>query len=242
MDNVSKILQRIKKEEIDPIPKWIFVLKRNLYWLAYFLSILFGAVAFSVILFAIQQADFVLVNHIGHSSLEMVLAMMPVTWLIGILVFLVVFMYGIKNTGRGYKLGWLKMINLYLISSMVLGTLIFISGGSQKLEQVFGSAIPGYESIEERKIEMWNKPEEGYLAGEIVLSAGDRLSVRSFDGTEWNIQYNEAFVAPILSLQAGEKVKVIGSVLEQGFFRAVEIRPWGGKPMRGMDGTGIKTR
>jgi hypothetical protein len=76
---------------------------------------------------------------------------------------------------------------------------------------------------------MWNKPKEGYLAGEIVFSAGDDLRIRSFDDQEWKIKYNESFIAPILRLEVGEIVKVVGAMETPSTFVAEEIRPWGGR-------------
>jgi len=55
MDQSKKLLDRIKKEHIKPTPKWLFVSKNIFVWIAFILSVLIGAGAFSVILFAIQQ-------------------------------------------------------------------------------------------------------------------------------------------------------------------------------------------
>jgi uncharacterized membrane protein len=230
MDNVEKLLERINKEGIKPTPKWVFTLRKGMIWGAFGLSILFGAVAFSVILYAIQQSDFAISNQLGRSGLAMVLAIMPIVWLLGILVFTGLSIYSIKNSKRGYKLEWLKVLNLTLLASIVLGTLLFLWGGAQNLEETFGHQFKGYESIKERKIEMWNQPDEGYLAGKITFSAGDELRLESYSGQEWKIKYEQAFIAPILQLVKDEEVKIIGSIAENGIFQAEEIRPWGGRP------------
>lgn len=233
MDSASKFLERIKKEGIDPTPGWVFKAKNGFIWGGFIVTIFIGASAFSVILYAIQQSDFDLVNHIRHSGLEMFLALLPIIWLVLILIFLALSIVSVKNSNKGYKLEWLKVINIVLLFSVVLGTLLFISGGAQRLETAFGNNLPGYESINKRKIEMWNNPEEGFLAGEIVFSGGDILKIRSFDGLEWSVEIEKAFIAPILGLEEGEKVKVIGTVQGKNNFLADEIRPWGGEPGRG---------
>ena len=52
--------------------------------------------------------------------------------------------------------------------SVALGTFFFLAGGSSRLEKAFATNVLNYESIEERKIQVWNQPKEGLLAGKIT--------------------------------------------------------------------------
>jgi Trk-type K+ transport system membrane component len=62
---------------------------------------LLGAVAFSVILFCIQQTEFDLVSHLSHSRLEFFLGLLPFFWIVSLILFLVVAMTSFKHSGKG---------------------------------------------------------------------------------------------------------------------------------------------
>ena len=63
MEKVNKIIGSIKQDKIEPTPKWYFLWKNRLFWLGFILFIILGAVAFSVIMLALQQSDFIIVDH-----------------------------------------------------------------------------------------------------------------------------------------------------------------------------------
>lgn len=236
MENADKLVDRIKSENIKPRSKGYHRLGRIALGLILFLALLFGGFAFSVILLSVQQADFSIISHMSHSKLELFLGLVPIIWLILVILFLIPTMWSIRNSWKGYKFSLLSMLIIYLLACMALGTLFFITGGSERLEQSFDIYIADYESIEERKIQVWSRPESGYLSG-VVLAAQDRvLQLEDFEGAIWQIFYPDAFVAPIVMLEPGETVKLIGKVQAQQRFVATEIRPWGGNQGRGGPG------
>ncbi|MBK8922193.1 MAG: hypothetical protein IPM81_11920 [Saprospirales bacterium] len=73
----EKLLQTIRERDIKPVPKGYFILKNALLWTGFAVAMLLGAVAFSVILFCIQQTEFDLVSHLSHSRLEFFLGLLP---------------------------------------------------------------------------------------------------------------------------------------------------------------------
>ncbi len=231
-DNSKKIIERIKKEGIKPIPKSYFRLKNGLLWVLFVLGIFVGAMAFSVILFTIQQVDFDLVAHMQHSRLEFVLGLLPLFWLSLLIVFIVVAIVGIKNSRKGYKFTFLQLVGFNVALSVLVGTLLFIgSDMARKLERAFAIRVSLYESIEEKKTRIWSMPEQGYLSGVILRTDGDTLLILDAQKEEWKILYEGAFVPPVVSLEAGEQVKFVGEMLSRGLFKAEEIRPWGGQKM-----------
>ena len=66
MDNASKLIDKIKEENIKNKPRWRFTLKNMTTLIGAILALLFGSLAFSVILFAIQQVDFNIIDQIYH--------------------------------------------------------------------------------------------------------------------------------------------------------------------------------
>ncbi len=237
MKSSEKLIQTIREKDIQPTPKWHFTLKNSLLWLGFLLAVLLGALAFSVVLFAVQQTDFNVLNHLSHSKLEMFLGLLPFVWIIFLIAFLGVAFYSVRYSKKGYKFTLAKLAGYSAMLSILLGTLFFMAGGAQQLEQAFAIHVSMYESIQEKKIKMWSMPEDGYLSGHIIEVNPEFIQLKDFKGKIWKIYYEEAFIAPVVSLNAEEKIKVIGRIVSEDEFATDEIRPWGGrsKRMRGRD-------
>lgn len=236
----NKIIDRIKKENIKPIPKWVFISKNILIWLAFLFAIIIGALAFSVILFSIQQTDFDLIAHMSHSGVEYILGLLPFFWIIILVVFIVISIFSVYHSKKGYKLAWSRLVAANVALSILLGSLFFIAGGARKLEKTFAIHVSLYESIEKKKLKIWMMPEEGYLAGFIKNNQDNTLQLVDFDSVSWTIDFKDAFIAPVLSLEKDEQVKLIGTMQSQGHFSAEEIRPWGGPKHRHKTSQGRK--
>ena len=227
MDNADKILEKIEKENIKPIPRWRFIWKENLIWLSYVLFILIGAASFSVILYAIQQSEFELLHHSGHSPAEFLLVFFPLLWFGILLVFLGGSILSAVKSFRGYKLGFPRWIGYSTLISMVLGTLFFIYGGAQWFEQTFANQVELYESVQEKKIKIWSNPEEGFLSGQIIAVQSDSIRLEDYNHHIWDIDIRSAFIAPRVLLETGEYIKLNGSMESPDKFRATDLRPWG---------------
>ncbi|HRD83010.1 MAG: hypothetical protein IAE84_20155 [Saprospiraceae bacterium] len=232
MKNSERLIQAIKERRIAPVPKAFFTGRELLLWLVFALSALLGAAAFSVILFSIQQTDFYLLQHSGHSRLELLLSWLPFVWMAFLFVFLGLSMFSFRNSRRGYK--W-RLTHLAAYSfgfSVLLGTAFFLAGGAARLERAFDVRVSIYQSMEEKKIKVWSMPEQGYLSGVIETVDGEEMTIRDFDGKIWAIDISNAFVAPVLALDAGEQVKLTGRMTSEGRFEADGVRPWGGPGFR----------
>jgi len=228
MEKTKSIIDKIKEKNIRQKPKWHFELRNIFIWGTFIVGVLIGAISFSIILFTIQQVDFSLVTHLSHSKLELFLGLLPFFWIIGLLIFLTVAIFAFQRSERGYKLTWFRLLGISMAFSILLGTLFFIAGGSQGLEMAFASKVSSYESIQQKKMKIWMKPEEGFLSGTIENVVGDTIYLIDFNNTKWNVDYGNAFIAPIVSLEKGEQVKLVGQMTQNNNFQAKDVRPWDG--------------
>ncbi len=224
----EKLIQAIREREIQPAPKWRFTFKNGLLWSAFAIAALLGALAFSVILFAIQQADFRIINHLSHSKLELFLGLLPFFWIALLIIFLIIAVYSVQYSKKGYKFTAAKLAGYSAALSILMGTLFFISGGAQRLEQAFALQLSIYESVQERKVILWSRPQDGYLSGQIMETAPEYFRLQDFENNAWTIFYENAFMPPVVLLEKGEKIKLIGKISDKNQFVATEIRPWGG--------------
>jgi len=229
MNNADKIIGRIKKEGVNPTSLWFLNLKNALVWFGFLLAVFLGALAFSVILLAIRQTDFNIISHLNHSRLELLLGLLPFIWLVLVVVFLGLAMLSVRYSRKGYKYKIIHLFTYSLFIGVALGTGFFMAGGSDRLERAFDINVLSYKSIEERKMQIWNNPKDGYLAGNIQQVNEEQIILEDFQQHNWQITFNEAFIARAVMLEPGEKIKIVGKISGSQQFQADEIRPWGGR-------------
>jgi len=227
----ERLIQTIKKRKVRQVPIWHFRLQNTMYWSMFILAVLLGAMAFSVILFALQQADFNMVSHLFHSRLELFLGVLPFFWIILLIFFLVIAIYSIQHSQKGYKFTVIKLGGFSAALSILLGTLFFIGGGAHQLEHAFSVNLTTYEGVNEKKAKIWTLPEDGYLCGDIEKKEEASLHLQDYTGKIWTIQYEQAFVHVAVLLEKGEKIKLVGEMTDEDMFVAKEILPWCGPGM-----------
>lgn len=242
MGNKDKLLERIKESRNQPIPKWQFVVKRTLIWLLFFLAVIAGALAFAVILFSLRETGFWALQHANHSGIELFLSILPFFWLVFLLIFLVIAIYSVQFSAKGYKMALSKWVGYSAAISIVLGTVFYLGGGGQWIENTFAANASFYESVQEKKMRIWVQPDDGYLAGKILLVAPEYFELQDFEGRLWNITYENAFIAPIVQLTKEEAVKIVGEKTGTSAFKADEIRPWQGRGKSRRPGNAPKGR
>lgn len=230
MENSDQLIEKMKLQNIKPKPGWHYTAKTIFSWFAFITSVLLGAFAFSIVLFSIQQIEFDLIAHMSHSYIEFLMGLVPFFWIISLIVFLIIAMVGIKNSKKGYKFSYSRIIAFSASFSILLGTLFFIGGGAQWLEHAFSVQVGIYESVQDKKIKMWNKPDEGYLGGTILKLTEESIELEDFNNQTWLIDIGQANVSPNVLLVEKEMIKIIGEITSDDNFLADYIKPWGGQP------------
>ncbi len=233
MSNSDKLLNTIINEKIKPVPKWKFQFKNGSLIFLWSIFIITGAISFSIILFTIQQSDFILLDHAGHSIREMVLVILPIAWFSILFLFLLGSIYAGYTSKKGYKFTFSKLMGLNLGLSLVAGILFFILGGSIYFEKTFSTESGLFESIEFKKQKMWNNPDKGSVAGSIIEVDDNSILLKDFKNKIWTIITDSAIFSPVVEIEKGEKIKILGTKKDSSNFNALRVMPWGGREMRG---------
>lgn len=221
-------MQTIKTQEIRPYAQRRITGQRLLLWASFGLAVVLGALAFSVILFAVQQTDFNVIQHLSHSRLELFLGLLPFLWLAFLIAFLLLAMWRLQRAPRGYKFNSFRLAVFSALLSILLGTGFFLAGGAQQLEEAFALRISFYESVQEKKRQVWSMPEAGYLSGQVQFTTPTEMRLLDFSGREWSIDLSEAFIPGFLELLPTDTIKIVGQQTGDHTFTATEIRPWSG--------------
>jgi hypothetical protein len=227
MSDLSKnILEKIKNEKVKPTPKWVFLLKRSFIWGLFAVSVLIGSLAMGLILFQIQDADYASFHRMGHGPLEFMLFALPYFWVVLMAGFVALAFYNFRHTEGGYKHGVFAIVCLSVASSLVLGSTLYASGLTERLDRLLNT-IPHFEELNFGKRLMWQRPDRGFLAGTILqLDKNQALVLQDFAKKTWWVDIQKAEIDPPSILEAGARIKAIGEKLDPTHFDALLVTPW----------------
>jgi len=229
----DKVLEKIRKEKIEPKPRWHFLLKDYFVWLAFAVSAFVGALAFCVTLSIVVDNDWDIYRYLSMSPAKHILLSLPYLWIVVILLFLGLAFYNYKHTKGGYRHGTFVVLALSIAGSVVLGLVFHSLGMGRKIDRIFSQNLPFYQNVHcccNRK-DIWSQPEKGLLGGRILnVRLENGFDIEDFGGIIWQVEKNNETLirGPVLIIE-NEEVKLIGEKRDERRFRAREIRPWSGK-------------
>src|SRR4030042_1725769 len=229
MKNISnEVLKKIKDNNIKPKPHWYFVTKNYFIWSIFGISIILGSFAFGMVLFIIKQLDWDIYHYTGSSFSKTVFISLPYLWLIFLILFTGVAYYNFIHTKRGYRFKFISILLISLIISITLGIGLYFNGFSERLENVFSEKIPYYNRLVYSFEKQWMKPERGLLAG-IIIETGlpeNNFILMDLDNNRWKIEAGKAIWKGKMTPVIGLKIKLIGKLIDDSNFKAIEIRSW----------------
>ena len=225
-DASKKILQKIDKEKIQPYSKKHFLIKKSIVWTVFSISILLGIVASSIVIFQLTHTEWDLYRHLNYSPSEFIILAIPYFWLLFLLLFIGLAIYNFRRSERGYRFNTFLLIFLSTILSVVGGGLLYQTGFSAKLENIFQENIPLYEKVIPYGFRMWEFPESGLLAGEITqIKSQQEILITDLQGTLWRVDISQTIWRGRLMPSIGLRIKIIGKMIDKNHFVAHEIRP-----------------
>lgn len=224
----KEILEKIEEKKIKPKPKWEFFLKNYLLWIFGVLSLVIGSLAVSIIIYMLLHNDWQVYKSIHDNLLGFILVTLPYFWIVILTLFIIAADYNLKHTKKGYKynLSWVIIISLGV--NIIFGALLYNIGVGEALDDIMGEKAPFYEKVINRKVHMWDCPEKGRLVGEIIMVDSQEIfRLHDKENNIWTIFHKDAEIFPILKLETGEKIKIMGENLENFNFQAYMIIPMG---------------
>lgn len=220
----DKIISEIKTNSIKPKPLWQFKLKETGGWLSVGLSVVMAGLLAALLWYFLVDLELGFGRWIGHRSamrgpglIIILLLLLTVTsWLL------------LRKTKHGYRYN-------YLLITAILSFLVLISawgfdrmGYNRRVDQSL-SMMPFYENRNRFMGEVWQQPEQGRLAGEIVsLAPKDQFKFKDLSGKEWSVAAVGAIWRHNLKPEVGLQVKLLGRMTDDYHFVAEDIRPWMG--------------
>ncbi|MDD2916793.1 MAG: hypothetical protein PHH70_03030 [Candidatus Gracilibacteria bacterium] len=227
----EKIFSKIKKERITPLSESYFVNKYRILWL------LIGILVLLAILFwgFLIDDSIEFLGMKGYQGGNLGFLIFPnIFWLILIAILILAGIGIFRNTKVGYRYSYISDVIMGMMIVIVGSFVLKGTGIGPNMHSFLVRTIPMVSSVIYNE-NSWNDPNNGRLAGTVVEINTDKITFESIDGTIWNVNATHAFISPMISLNIGEKIRILGKKNGDSYFEATKIMPWFGQGM-GMGG------
>jgi len=208
----TRVLDRIEQERVRPRPRWEFTLKNYFFWSLGALAVILGALAFATALFKVTAVDWRL-SPITHASFwSFLIEVMPFLWIGALALFVLIGYRNIRWTNHGYRYS-LAVITLgAVLSSLTVGTGLFLFGMGSVVDEAIGDHPPFYRPAGALERSWWLAPEQGFLIGSIITQTPDGASfiLRDFSGQLWTVDEIEIGAPDRATVARGGVVRVVG--------------------------------
>ena len=229
----AKVLDKIKKENVKPIPKWHFLLEHGFLWLLLLVLIIAGAIALGISIFELTDAEWGLRPLLGFGLFDFFLRVFPYFWVVIFLMVCVLAYYNFVSTPKGYKYPKYQIILFGVLIVIVTGAAVYYLGLAKKARNLIHDQAPLVERFMQNKDKFYNLPDKGLLVGEISEIDGNSIVVISPDRQPWQVNTQDVVLPEGKNLAEGQKVKIVGEKTSENQFTAKDIRPWQlGDPLR----------
>lgn len=221
-DNLGqKIIDKIQNTHLEPKPRWHFLLKNRLVWMAGALTLLIGAVAMSVIFYLVNNQDLSLYKQADASFISWLLLSLPYFWIFFLALFIYLLYYNIKHTKKGYRYHPALLITSSILFSILLGALFSTLGIGRHIDNVLSQRAPLYDRVFNPHINMWSQPEKGRLTGLIAIKQDNQhFILLDRNHSQWQVMHSGQDDALV---QVGQVIKLIGRIEDKNKFLAQDL-------------------
>lgn len=224
-DLSQQVLETIQKEQIKPRPRYAIFLQRSVYWTIIVVALGLGAIAASVTIFSIANAEWDLLQK-NMGGWKYLLLAVPYVWLVLFAGFVALAHYNLRHTKFGYRFSVLKAVVVYLVVTVSAGSLMYRLGAGASIEELIAESNSYYHYLPGTRF-IWSQPENGMLGGQIrEIGESRRFILVDQGGHEWQVTVSGTFSGQFEF--PGAKIKMVGSQIGTSSFQAVEIRSWCG--------------
>jgi len=230
----NNLIEKIKKENIKPISRNFFVIKKIFIYLFLGLSIFIWALSVAIVLWYLFEADWFLSHKLW--LLKVTMNFLPFFWIWFLTISIVISYFNFKNTDKGYKFYLWQIILWNILISLIIWALFYVSWFSQIIENKIQNNLPKYreylvwDKIERMKA-VWQNEEKGLLLWTILSTEGFN-PLKSFKLKDTNSKIWEILVSDKtnirhdLEIKKLLKIKLIWKKTWDNTFEVDEIRPF----------------
>lgn len=223
----ESIVQTLDERNLNPRPRWHFLLKRSVFWSVAGISILLGGVAVAAIIFVFLDHDTGAAHYLNQDLAEDILLTIPYLWLITFALLIALTRMSIRYTKGGYRYGILQVAGIAFVASFILGIIMNKFDVGDKVDEYLNESIPYYDSLVYTSKDQWSQPEKGLLGG-TVNSIVDQNNIVLNDSKhrQWKIDLSSTYDGDMPTIKQGDVVKIVGKDMGNNIFKAEEVFVW----------------
>ena len=206
----SKVLDLIEREKIKPKTRLYFSVKDKALWSLLLISMIFGSIACSVMIFSFTNSEFGFYDMTNDSFIDFLFRVTPYLWVILFVVFGLIGYENFKHTNKGYRYSFGFIVVVGLVINIVLGIILHSFGVSKIIDHDFSSDSMFIRSSDSLRQDSWNQPDRGILSGQVISYGSTTFVLKDFNGNLWTV--SSAYI-PDVSLDlisTSSEVRVIG--------------------------------
>ena len=223
----EKIMEEIKKQGIEPRPRWHFLLKRSVLWSLAAIATIFGGIAVAVIIFIFIDHDANARAYLNESIFIDLLETIPYLWFGTLLLLIGITQYVIRHTKSGYRYTAARIVGTVVVSSVVIGIVLSALEVGERVQDFFVERAPNYDKITNTSKDAWSHPEKGLLGGTVTeVVSSEEIKLTDFHDKIWFVDRGQVDATDGPVIQLGAKIKLIGTIEDNSTFRAVRVFSW----------------
>ncbi len=210
----SKVIEKIKKEDIKPKPIWYFHLAKSFLYLFSALAIILGGLALSLV-------SYLLINQDWSLTWPNFFYLIPYAWLLTLLILYLLAYLNFKNYKRAYRFNKKELLIFIFSFSILIAIFLNSANLPAKLHEKFTKQSTTYQKIFDSQTRPWHRPGDGFLSGEVINISDNYLTIRDLNHDIWQVRVENNHIFEIAS-----SWRFIGKVISDNEFEAKQVRPW----------------
>jgi hypothetical protein len=223
----KQVLERIRTQGVKPTPKRYFVARDLALWTLLGVFVAALSIGFGMIIFMVKGADFGLFNKLGLTTSQKIVYSIPFFWIAATIAVAAIAFVNFKNTRRGYRTSVRQFAFIAALVAAALGSIVYSLNIAGYLDRTASQNIPFYNAVIPLNTNTWLDPEHGLLSGVVRdRNTNSDFMLRDANAELWHVTGTDIIMPKDFKFQSGDRVKIIGTLLGSGEFRALEIHPW----------------
>ena len=224
------IITEIKERRLTPKPRWGFRFREAAVWVSIAACAVIGSVATTTVLFLLAGTDWDIFERLDRSFAGHVLLSLPYVWLALMATAMVGVILTVRRTRHGYRFRSAALVAAGVGVIVIAGLAFNFLGFDNEAHDFLQQQSPVYVKLVPDTDDIWNRPGNGLLAGEIErLDDGRGFVLKDNRGREWAVsaEPRQTVWRPGAATAVGTRVKLTGTAGDDLNFEAETVRPWG---------------
>jgi heme/copper-type cytochrome/quinol oxidase subunit 2 len=225
------VFERIEAEHVCPRSRLYFQSRECLVWTLWLMSVVVGSLAIAVSVFVVSHNQYALYEATHENFLTFLVDILPYLWLIVFGVMVLVAVYNLRHTKRGYRYPVPYILASSVVLSFAGGSALQFFGLGYTIDSMLGERMGMYTSLEKHEERVWQAPTNGRLLGRQVFVTVRPTSTVVFadtTGQRWRLNVTELMERDRSLLSTEKRVRVLGTIVndEVKIFHACGVFPW----------------